>query len=81
LTLITPVCNELVRLLADDDITAIQVLETNAALLQAVFQEDYDRFERAVMDFDFEVAESALAEAQRKHVVTVSDEETGARTV
>ena len=62
-----PVCIELVRLFADDDITAIQVLEANAGVLKALFQEDYGRFERAVMDFDFETAESALAEARRKH--------------
>ena len=56
-------CSQLAALLADDDAEANDLLAEHADIFRAAFGERYQRIEKGIRNFDFEVALTALKEA------------------
>ena len=57
------ICAELTRLLTDHDTRAIRLLEEHSSLLFAALPDHFSRLEQAIKRFDFDLAQSILAEA------------------
>jgi len=62
------VCRQLETLLAEDNSEAVDVMEANAALLNAAFPNHYREIDDAIHSFDYEVALMALKAATRTAV-------------
>lgn len=56
-------CVELTRLLTDHDTQVIRLLEEHGSLLFAALPNHFGRLEQAIKQFDFDLAQSILAEA------------------
>ena len=60
------VCQDLARLLHEQDADASAMLHTHAVMLRAAFQTDYTTLEAGVRNFDFEAALQALGAATKR---------------
>jgi PAS domain S-box-containing protein len=60
------VCNELSTLLAQDDMSARQCLDRYETLLRSAFGERFEPLDSALRSFDFDAAQTALANACAK---------------
>jgi two-component system, sensor histidine kinase and response regulator len=65
------VCQDLARLLREQDASASAMLHTHAAMLRAAFQTDYTNLETGVRNFDFEAALQALGAAAKRHAIAL----------
>lgn len=66
------VCQDLARLLREQDACASAMLHTHAVMLRAAFQNDYTTLETGVRNFDFEAALQTLGSLSERHAIALS---------
>jgi hypothetical protein len=64
------VCDQLARLLIEQDPESVDTFQKNSALLQTAFPDYYDELEKSLRSYEFDDALSVLAAVRRKGSVS-----------